>query len=66
MCELLQSYPHQHLFFRVFHLGLLPTDTIFFSYFLEEMVRFELTDPYESPDFKSGAFGRSATFPVLP
>jgi hypothetical protein len=30
---------------------------------LAEKVRFELTDPFESPVFKTGAIDHSATFP---
>ena len=30
---------------------------------LAEAVRFELTDPYESPVFKTGAIDHSATLP---
>ena len=32
---------------------------------LAEAVRFELTDPCESPDFKSGAIDPSTTLPYL-
>jgi len=32
---------------------------------LAEAVRFELTDPCESPDFKSGAIDLSTTLPYL-
>lgn len=32
----------------------------------EEVVRFELTDPFGSPDFKSGAIDLSATLPKIP
>jgi hypothetical protein len=35
----------------------------FFIDFLAEAVRFELTDPFESPVFKTGAIDHSATLP---
>jgi hypothetical protein len=34
-----------------------------FALFLAEAVRFELTDPFESPVFKTGAIDHSATLP---
>ena len=32
---------------------------------MEEVVRFELTDPFEPPVFEAGAFGHSAKLPKM-
>ncbi len=49
-------------------MGVLPCKTplkrgVLHGVYLAEAVRFELTDPFESPVFKTGAIDHSATLP---